>query len=141
MENQIVLTLNVPSIEETAAWYERVLGWIGHFDTFNSAGQCLFGSIILRDDPLLAMNLSLSEARDPAEICTHCSAWIYVDNVEEIYQRVLEQGWPVETPLEDQFWGERTFRLRDLYGNHLILARQIQEIDLEEIRRRQREMG
>ncbi len=45
MINQIVLTLHVPSIEDTTAWYERILGWKGHFDTFNEAGQCLFGSV------------------------------------------------------------------------------------------------
>jgi catechol 2,3-dioxygenase-like lactoylglutathione lyase family enzyme len=29
----------VPSVEDTAAWYERILGRKGHFDTFNEAGQ------------------------------------------------------------------------------------------------------
>ena len=33
--NQIILCMNVPSIEETATWYARVLGWTGHFDTFD----------------------------------------------------------------------------------------------------------
>jgi catechol 2,3-dioxygenase-like lactoylglutathione lyase family enzyme len=47
--DQIILTLHVPSIEDTAAWYERILGWKGHFDTFDEAGQCLFGSVMLRE--------------------------------------------------------------------------------------------
>ena len=29
MATKIILTLKVPSVEGTAAWYERVLGWTG----------------------------------------------------------------------------------------------------------------
>ena len=30
--DRIEVTLTVPSIERTAAWYERVLGWVSHYD-------------------------------------------------------------------------------------------------------------
>lgn len=56
MINRIVLTLHVPSVEATAAWYERLLGWQGHFDTFDTAGHCLFGSVMLQPTPFVGFN-------------------------------------------------------------------------------------
>ncbi len=140
MINQIVLTLHVPSIEDTAAWYERILGWKGHFDTFNEAGQCLFGSVLLNESPPVGFNLSLSGESKALEQCNHCSSWIYVEDVDVIYRRVMGQGWPVETAIENQIWGERLFKLRDLNGNQLIIAQQIEDIGLEEIRERHQEI-
>jgi len=44
--DHVLLTLNVPSIEDTVAWYERVLGWRGHSDVFDERGHCTFGSVV-----------------------------------------------------------------------------------------------
>jgi len=138
--NQIILTLHVPSIEDTAAWYERILGWKGHFDTFNEAGQCLFGSVMLKENPFVGFNLTRSMESKAGEKCNHCSSWVYVEDVDAVYRRVLEQGWPVETAVEDQFWGERLFKLRDMNGNQLIITQQIEDIGPEEIQERHDKM-
>jgi uncharacterized glyoxalase superfamily protein PhnB len=140
MINQIVLTLHVTSVEETAAWYERVLGWKSHFDTFDEAGRCLFGSVMLQECPFAGFNLARSAERQDLEANSHCSSWIYVEDVDAVYGRVVEQRWPVETMPEDQFWGERLFKLRDLNGNHLVVTQQIEELELAEIRERHKEV-
>jgi uncharacterized glyoxalase superfamily protein PhnB len=137
--NQIILTLHVPSIEDTAAWYERVLGWKGHFDIFNDTGQCLFGSVVLNESPFAGFNLTRSDENPAGDQCHHCSSWVYVADVDVVYSRVLEQGWAVETALANQFWGERLFNVRDINGNLLVIAQHIEDIGLEEIRERQRQ--
>jgi uncharacterized glyoxalase superfamily protein PhnB len=136
MINQIILTLSVPSVEETAAWYKRVLGWQGHFDTFDEAGHCLFGSVMLQETPFAGFNLVRITGRTTTEACDYCASWIYVEDVDAIYRRVTDARWPVETAPENQFWGERLFRLRDLNGNHLVITQSIEEIGLDEIRER-----
>ena len=135
---QIILTLHVPSVEDTAAWYERILGWKGHFDTFDEAGQCLFGSVMLRERPFVGFNLARSVESEALGKCNHCSSWIYVQDVDAIYSRAVEQGWSVETEIANQFWGERLFRLRDVNGNQLVVVQQIEDVGLEEIRERHR---
>ncbi len=40
--------LHVPSIEENAAWYERVLGWQYQYDVCDDQGRCLFGGVFLK---------------------------------------------------------------------------------------------
>jgi catechol 2,3-dioxygenase-like lactoylglutathione lyase family enzyme len=78
---QVVLTLHVPSVEEAAAWYQRVLGWMGHFDTFDEAGQCLFGSVMLQENPFVGLNLARSGQAKATDQCDHVSIWIYVSSV------------------------------------------------------------
>ncbi len=138
---KIILTLYVPSVEGTAAWYERVLGWRGHFDTFDEQGCCLFGSVMKKGAPALRLNLSRSEELEEGEVCHHCSIWVYVEDVDAVYTRVLVQGWPVESEIVNQFWGERQFRIRDLDGNELVFVQQIEDIGLEEIRARSRALS
>ena len=43
---KIEVILTVPSIEGTAAWYEGVLGWTGHYDAYDERGRCTFGSVV-----------------------------------------------------------------------------------------------
>lgn len=140
MAPKIILTLKVPSVEGTAAWYERVLGWTGHFDTFDEDGRCLFGSMTKRDAPGLSMNLAYSKGFEEGEKCHHCSIWIYVKDVDAIYSRVLVQGWQIDEEIANKFWGERQFRIRDINGNELVFVQPIEELDLEEIRERHRKL-
>jgi uncharacterized glyoxalase superfamily protein PhnB len=132
--DQIILTLHVPSIEDTAAWYQRVLGWRGHFDTFDEQDQCLFGSVALRDEPFTGFNLR--RASGPTG-CAHFTAWVYVEDVDQVYARVNASGWQMISAPQDQFWGERTLQLTDLNGFQLVFAEQTENVDLDEIRRRQ----
>ena len=140
VNQKIILTLNVPSVEGTAAWYERVLGWVGHFDTFDEGGCCLFGSVMRRDTPELCFNLSRSDKIEEGEWCRHSSTWVYVEDVDAVYNRVLVQGWPIESEIANYFWGERQFRIRDIYGNELVFVQPIEELGLEEIRERHRQI-
>lgn len=124
--DQIVLTLQVPSIEETAAWYERMLGWERHYDIFDDEGHCLFGSVALQTEPFVGFNLSRAPQTVSGEVGAHCASWIYVADVAAIYERVINEGWPVEAALKDQPWGERLFQLRDLNGHQLVIVQQIE---------------
>ncbi len=121
--NQIILTLNVPSVEEAMAWYDRILGWKAGFDAFDSDGKCLFGSVMLQENPWIGINLARSAINQTQ--CEHASIWIYIENVDVIYRRVQEQGWPIQAVLKDEFWGDRLFRIRDLNGNELVIAQKV----------------
>jgi catechol 2,3-dioxygenase-like lactoylglutathione lyase family enzyme len=47
----------------------------------------------------------------------------WVDDVDEMYQRVLVAGFLPETPPADATWGERYFHVRDPDGHELSFAR------------------
>ena len=123
---KIEVILTVPSIEETAAWYERVLGWTGHYDTFDAERRCTFGSVmrgdmdpVIREEkPFTGINLSRFRGK-PSSYNTevaHFTALIGVNDVDAVYDRVRESGVTPGSVPENQPWGARTFWLRDLNG-------------------------
>jgi uncharacterized glyoxalase superfamily protein PhnB len=127
--DKVEVILTVPSIEETQAWYKRVLGWQGYCDVHDEEGRCGFGCVMRGElesvadgRPLTGFNLGRFQgdppySRDPG----HCTLFVKVDDVDEAYARVVESGVAIDAPLQAQPWGGRTFSLYDLSGFHLTL--------------------
>jgi uncharacterized glyoxalase superfamily protein PhnB len=126
--DRIEVTVTVPSIEETAAWYERVLGWAGNYDAFDDDGHCVFGSVsrgkaaVSGEGGFTGFNLSRASAKD-APVSSRSqldvSPWVFVDDVDAVYAQVVERGAAPESAPADQPWGGRVFVLRDLNGLRL----------------------
>ncbi len=143
---KIEAVLSVPSVEETAKWYERVLGWRAHLDTFDAEGRCLFGSVmrgdvesVLRgDQPFAGFNLSRFSGDIDSYLkeCANFTALIAVDDIDAVYNRVLQSGFALDSEPEDQMWGGRTFTMRDLNGFNLTFYEMVESVTVEEIRRR-----
>ncbi len=139
------ITLVVPSIEETAAWYERVLGWTGHFDTFDAQGHCLFGSVLRGNteqvnrggEPFKGFNLSRAAEDNGAAPGPNFWVMVHVDDVDAVYAFAVKNGGEPEAAPENQFWGGRTFTLRDLNGFELMFVQMVEQVSLEQARRRQ----
>lgn len=130
--------LSVPSIEDTAAWYERVLGWKAAYDTFGQDGRCNFGSVLGAED--CYFNLVRYVERDTPYPKDHpdVTFHINVDDVDAAYKKMVSSGWKADHPPENQTWGGRIFTIRDLNGFYLMFLQMVEHPSLEEIRRRSR---
>ncbi|MBN1934547.1 MAG: VOC family protein, partial [Anaerolineae bacterium] len=143
---KVETTLTVPSIEETAAWYGRVLGWSSHYDTFDAQGHCQFGSVMRGEmassggENRAISGFNLSRFGDDAASYSggqvHFTAFILVDDVDAVYAGVVESGVIPDTAPENQPWGGRTFSMRDLNGFALAFYQYVEQVSLEEIRQR-----
>lgn len=139
--------LTVPSIEETAAWYERMLGWSGHYDTFDAQGRCQFGSVMRGEmaspgdenqAAIAGFNLSRF-AEEPGNYNKdhpNFTIFIAVDDVDAVYARVVESGSYTGPAPETQLWGGKTLSIHDLNGFRLTFYQQMENPTLEEVRRR-----
>jgi len=134
----VEVMLSVPSIEDTAAWYERVLGWKGACDTFDEDGKCSFGSVSGAKD--CYFNLVRYTTKDIPYPKDHPDVTFYinVDDVDVAYGKVVASGWKVDHPPENQLWGGRIFTIRDLNGFYHMFLQMVEQPSLEEIRRRSR---
>jgi PhnB protein len=68
---------------------------------------------------------------------TAAALFLYVENVNEVFSRALENGARELEPVRDQFWGDRTGTLLDPFGHKWIIGTHVEDVPLEEIRRRQ----
>jgi PhnB protein len=61
---------------------------------------------------------------------------MYVPDVDAVFQRAAASGFTVKQPLAVQFWGDRTGRLLDPFGNEWYLATHVEDVSEEEMQRR-----
>jgi uncharacterized glyoxalase superfamily protein PhnB len=105
--------LPVGSIERAAAFYAAVLGRPGRRV---SGGRHYFdcgGVILACYDPRAD-----GDEREPAPLAEH--VYLAVPDLEAAYLRVRATGEAeIESPIERRSWGERSFYVRDPFGNGL----------------------
>lgn len=138
---KIEVILAVPSIEETVAWYEDILGWAGHYDVFDAEGHCTFGSVTRGEGEVRGFNLARASGK--TELYTNddanFTAFIAVDDIDAVYAQVIERGTTSNSEPKDQLWGGRTFTMQDVNGFKLTFYQLVEEVTVEEVRRRHEE--
>lgn len=63
---------------------------------------------------------------------------LYVDDVDVSWERAVEAGALVHTPVYDAYWGDRTGILQDGNGHLWSLASKVENVSADEIQRRAR---
>jgi PhnB protein len=66
--------------------------------------------------------------------------YLYVNDVDKVFERAVAAGAKVKEPLKDEFWGDRVGQIIDPAGHIWSLATHIEDVDREELRKRGREM-
>lgn len=72
---------------------------------------------------------------------TPVSILVYVEDVDQVYQRALELGAKVIKPLANQFYGDRSGHIEDPFGHRWSVATHIEDVSLEEMQRRMSQLG
>ena len=65
-----------------------------------------------------------------------CNLYLYVENVDEVYQRALDAGATSVRPVENQFYGDRSGGVQDPCGNQWWIATHVEDVTPEELQRR-----
>jgi PhnB protein len=67
---------------------------------------------------------------------TTVSICLYVDNVDEWFNRAVAAGCQVSMPLMNMFWGDRYGKVTDPFGHEWALAQHIEDVSPEDMVRR-----
>ena len=67
--------------------------------------------------------------------------FLYVDDVDAVYERALKAGGLSTQEPENQFWGDRAGAVKDAFGNQWWIATHVEDVPVEELERRQRELA
>jgi PhnB protein len=79
--------------------------------------------------------------RGPAAFgATTVSIHIHVDDADEAIRRALEAGASMVREAQDQFYGERSGRVRDPFGHEWNIGHHLEDVPPEEMQRRYTEM-
>ncbi len=65
--------------------------------------------------------------------CSPVSFYIYVEDVNEAFERAVKAGGQVRMPVEEMFWGDRVGTLEDPFGYSWWLATHTRDLTPKEI--------
>lgn len=88
-------------------------------------------SIIFVGDEMPGMSSAPAETSTPS-----LYLFLYVPDVDTVFNRAISAGARVAMPVQDMFWGDRYGKVTDPFGHHWGIATHIEEIAPEEIDRR-----
>lgn len=67
---------------------------------------------------------------------TCCAIHLHVDNADAMAARAVAAGATMLMPPTDQFYGERSCRLRDPFGHTWLIGHEIEKVSPQEMLRR-----
>jgi PhnB protein len=67
---------------------------------------------------------------------TGSGIYVYVEKVDEVFDRAVTAGAVVVMPTTDQFWGDRMGQFIDPFGHRWSLATHVEDVSNDEARRR-----
>ncbi len=67
--------------------------------------------------------------------------YVYVEDVDAVYQKALQAGATSVSEPKNQFYGDRSAGVKDPLGNHWGIATHIEEVSPEEMQRRMKEQA
>jgi PhnB protein len=65
-----------------------------------------------------------------------CNLYLYVPNVDEVYQKAINAGGKPIQPPTDQFYGDRSGGVEDPGGNFWWIATHVEDVSRDELDRR-----
>lgn len=133
--------LVVRDADAAVAWYTEVLGGRELFRLTDPAGAVVHAELRLGDGVLmLGEEAPEHDTLAPPSVGgTAVRIHLYVDDVDRVFETAAARGAEVLIPLADQFYGDRSGRLRDPFGHEWILATRRDEMTPEEMQRKMEE--
>jgi len=61
---------------------------------------------------------------------------LYVENADTVFDKAVSLGAKVKKPMADQFYGDRSGTLLDPFGHRWTISAHIEDVSLEEVKRR-----
>ncbi len=71
---------------------------------------------------------------------TPFSLFLYVENVDAVIEKAVQQGARLKRPAENQFYGDRDGYIVDPFGHGWTVASRVEEVSSEEVGRRMQKM-
>ncbi|NVK41010.1 MAG: VOC family protein [Oceanospirillaceae bacterium] len=134
--------LAVRGAEEAIEFYKLAFGAIERFRLDTPDGKVGHAEIEIGDSRImLADECPESGFKSPSELGgTSFGLNLYVEDVDERFQRAVDAGATVLRPVKDMFYGDRIGSLRDPYGHIWFVSTHREDLSEDEIFERAKKM-
>lgn len=125
---QLMAMIYVDSVEDARAWYVEKLGFTHMMGMLGRDGRLDFCTVSLGGARIMLMRPAESGAATNATTLKRpVELYMEVDDVEAYYDQLKKQKVKPTSPLTDQWWGDRTFTVQDLFGYQIWFFQNVAE--------------
>jgi PhnB protein len=134
----ITPSLTFIDTKKAIAFYQKAFG-AKFLDIFNNlGGPGTMHATIQIADSIIMMGDEVPRPDSPPSAETlgasPISLFIYVPNVDTMFQQAVAAGGTVVMPVGDMFWGDRAGAIKDPFGYHWMIATHKRDLTKEQIR-------
>ncbi len=122
-------TLNQTDAKATIGFIKSVFGGKVRMKMDGPGGKIMHSEVELGDSLLMVSDAVM----EPARVA---SLFVYTDDVDKTVAKAVKAGATVLMPPADQFWGDRSARIADPFGNLWSIATHVEEVDEDEMKKR-----
>jgi uncharacterized glyoxalase superfamily protein PhnB len=120
-------------------WYKKALGAEELSLSAGPDGKVMHAAIRIGNSYLM-LHDEMMGAKGPRALGgSPVHLWLYVDDCDAAFKRAVDAGAVANTPVSDQFWGDRWGTFTDPFGLGWSVATHKEDLTKEEIEARQSE--
>jgi PhnB protein len=136
--------LTVRGAEAAVAFYCRAFGAAELYRNLAPDGKSVMHAELLVGDSRFLLHDEFPESGELSPLegqSTGVKLHLYVDDVDDLYERAVEAGATVLMPLQDCFWGDRYGIVRDPFGHRWSMATRIEDLSPRQLQKRASEFN
>ena len=105
-------------------------------------GKCIAHAELKIGDSIFMLSDEMpGQSYEPSAVSESCVGfYLYVNDVDDVFERAMAAGATVKEPVRDEFWGDRVGKIADPSGHVWMLATHVEDVSPEELRKRGQEM-
>lgn len=126
--------LTVDDAQKALRFYNTVFGAQTLLELCNKEGRIAHAEFRVFDTIFM---LGEDKAKKSSNSVTH----LYVGDAEEIFKACVDNGCEVISPLQEQFYGDKSGRVKDPFGHEWIIARHLESLPPAELQKRWSELN
>ena len=139
---QVIPYLSIQGAGKAIDFYSNVFGFEeivrmgGPEDKIGHAEMKLGDSVIMLSDEMPDMGNKSPQTigGSPVTVC------LYVEDVDSVYKKAIDNGAKEINPVSDQFYGDRSGQFEDPFGHRWNVSSHVEDVSPEEMEKRMAEM-
>jgi PhnB protein len=130
--------LAIDGAADAIDFYKRAFGATERYRMPSPDGKIAHAEIEIGDSiVMLSDPFPQSTVKAPTALGgTSVSIFLYVEDVDAVFQQAVDAGATVTMQLDDMFWGDRFGSVLDPYGHSWSLASHVEDVPPEEMEER-----
>jgi PhnB protein len=118
-------------------FYKRAFGATEMCTMPTPDGKIAHAELTIGDSVLMLSDEMPGSCASPKKLGgTTCSVFLYVENVDNVFNQAISAGCNSEMPPTDMFWGDRFGKLKDPFGHSWAMATHQEDVSPEEMGKR-----